>query len=124
MPRLKRRKDFIRVARAGRSKAEPGLVLQAAPHPARDRTPGAAPLPDLRVGFTASRKVGGAVVRNRAKRRLRALADEILPDNARPDRDYVLIARAATPGREFSALRADLLHALAATKNLIDTARP
>jgi ribonuclease P protein component len=68
------------------------------------------------VGFTASKKVGGAVARNRAKRRLRALAAEILPVEGRPGRDYVLIARPATVTRAFDDLRADLREALARTR--------
>jgi ribonuclease P protein component len=62
----------------------------------------------MRVGFTASRKVGNAVARNRAKRRLRAAAAAILPKVGRPGTDYVLIARAATASRPFAALVSDL----------------
>lgn len=65
----------------------------------------------MRVGFTASRKVGNAVVRNRAKRRLRAAA-RILAVEGRPGTDYVLIARGATAERPFSALLEDLEAAL------------
>ena len=109
LPRLKRRVDFLRVARAGHSWRESGLVLQAAPRPAEnDRTAG-----QPRVGFTASRRVGGAVARNRAKRRLRALADQILAAQGRPDKDYVLIARTGTLTRSYDALRSDLMRALA-----------
>ena len=107
LPRLKRRGDFVRLARAGKSAAAPGLVLQCAPRPA------AAPPGPPRVGFTASRKVGGAVARNRARRRLRALADAALPAQAAADMDYVLIARRATPHRPFAALEADIARALA-----------
>jgi len=66
------------------------------------------------MGFTASRKVGGAVERNRAKRRLRAAAAAILPLSAREGHDYVLIARAATISRPFAELGRDLTTALAA----------
>jgi ribonuclease P protein component len=100
---LKRRGDFLRVA-AGRRVAAPGLVLQAAPQPPTAY--------DVRVGFTASRKVGNAVTRNRAKRRLRAAAAEILPSRGRAGTDYVLIARAGTSERRFAALVADLEGAL------------
>jgi ribonuclease P protein component len=64
------------------------------------------------VGFTASRKVGNSVARNRAKRRMRAAAASVLPFHGRPGTDYVLIARASTPDRPFSALVADLESAL------------
>ena len=85
----------------------PGLVLQAAPRPGPPLA-GAA----VRVGFTASRKVGNAVIRNRAKRRLRAAAAEVLAARGRADTDYVLIARADTAGRPYAALIADLEAAL------------
>ncbi len=117
VPRLKRRADFLYVARRGRKWATPGMVLQAAP--AVDRVRDAA-----RVGFTATRKIGPAVVRNRARRRLRALADEILPRYARVDLDYVMIARAATVSRPRAALAADFLAALAKVGGLAAMARP
>ncbi len=104
---LKVRADFLRVA-AGRHKAvTPGLILQAAPRALASKSG-----PVVHVGFTASRKVGNAVIRNRAKRRLRAAARQILPEWGRPGTDYVLIARGATPGRPYAALLADLAAAL------------
>jgi ribonuclease P protein component len=66
----------------------------------------------VRVGFTASRKVGNAVVRNRAKRRLRAAAAEILARDGRLGTDYVLIARAGTGERRYGDLLGDLASAL------------
>jgi ribonuclease P protein component len=66
----------------------------------------------MRVGFTASRKVGNAVTRNRAKRRLRAAAARILADEGRPGMDYVLIARSTTAARPFATLLGDLSTAL------------
>jgi len=74
--------------------------------------PGAGTAGKVRIGFTASRKVGNAVVRNRAKRRLRAAAAEILPRDGRPGTDYVLIARAGTGERTYAELLADLAGAL------------
>jgi len=66
----------------------------------------------IRYGLTASGKVGIAVIRNRARRRLRALAVEVLPPHAAPGHDYVLIARGTTITRDFSDLRGDLTTAL------------
>jgi ribonuclease P protein component len=82
------------------------LILQAAARP-----PGLEGRA-VRVGFTASRKVGNAVVRNRAKRRLRAAAARILSHEGRPGTDYVLIARGTTAERPFAALLVDLDTAL------------
>jgi len=87
----------------------PGVVLQCAQQPliAPDAHETMA-----RVGFTASRRVGGAVARNRAKRRLRAAAEMVLPRRAKADRDYVLIARTVTLKRRFEDLVRDLDRAL------------
>ena len=90
----------------------PGFVLQVAPAPA-DLT-----LPAIRVGFTVSRKVGNAVVRNRVRRRLREAARMVIPGQARPDLDYVLVGRQAAIARDFAALRHELLEALKRLKAL------
>ncbi len=113
--RLRQRNEYLRVAGANRKSARPGLVLQAARSPAPDET---AARPNraetrLRVGITVSRKVGNAVARNRARRRLRAVARETLPGQAMPGHDYVLIGRKATLSRPYDALRGDLEGALA-----------
>jgi ribonuclease P protein component len=107
--RLKRRHQFLRIARGGKKCAMPGLVLQAQEQPPLD--PGAA-ADNIRVGFTVSRKVGNSVIRNRARRRLRAAAEIVLKDHAADGHDYVIIGRAATPGRKFDALVSDLEGAL------------
>ena len=106
MPTLKRREEFLRVA-AGRKKwAAPGLVLQVLRRrvgEAKTDTESAA-----RVGFTVSRKVGGAVERNRVRRRLRAAAEQVFAVHAQPGTDYVVIGRRQSLGRSFPALVSDL----------------
>jgi ribonuclease P protein component len=109
LPRLKRRAEFLRIAGTGRKSVTPGLILQVAPRAVAET---ATRLPALRVGFTASRKVGIAVERNRARRRLRAAVEQVMPLHAAPQHDYVLVARAATPRRSFAALKGDLEAAL------------
>ena len=105
--RLKIRADFLRVAASGRRAVRPGLMLQAAASPSRIDEAAA-----VRVGFTASRKVGNAVIRNRAKRRLRAAAAETLARYGQCGTDYVLIARAGTGERRYIELLGDLASAL------------
>jgi ribonuclease P protein component len=104
--RLKRRSEFLRVAAVRRKWAAPGLILQAA----KAEAPGSAST--TRVGFTCSKKIGNAVERNRAKRRLRAAAAQILPDLARPGFDLVVIGRRETLLRPFGLLLQDLRTAL------------
>ena len=68
--------------------------------------------PTKRVGFTVTKKIGGAVVRNRMKRRLRALARELLPAGGMAGADHVLIGRSGGTERDFALLRQELASAL------------
>ena len=95
----------------------PGFVLQTAPIPA-DLAPAEIDGPAVRVGFTVSRKVGNAVVRNRVRRRLREVARLVIPAQARADLDYVLVGRQAALKRDFAVLRQDLVEALKRLKAL------
>ncbi len=110
LERLKRRSEFLRVAAARCQWVTPGLVLQSA-----ERLGTGAGTSEFRVGYTASRKVGKAVARNRARRRLRAAAAAVMPEHARPGHDYVVIARRGTLTRPFSRLLGDLRTALGRT---------
>ncbi|WP_166646252.1 ribonuclease P protein component [Zavarzinia compransoris] len=114
--RLKTRQEFLAVAGARRKFTTPGLMLQAMARPDSDAAA-------ARVGFTASRKVGNAVTRNRAKRRLRALAAEVIGNRAFGATDYVLVCRQETAVRPYGDLRRDLEQALARLK-LLKGVRP
>lgn len=104
---LKKRADFIN-ARKGRRVSTPAFLMQVLPN-GTDRT---------RVGYTATKKLGGAVIRNRAKRRLRAAARAVLTDIGKSGFDYVLIARSAVIARGFDRLLDDLRIALVDPRNL------
>lgn len=81
------------------------------------------PSPDrLRVGFTATRKIGGAVVRNRCKRRLREAARRLLPLHGQPGHDYVFVARASLVTRPWDRLLDDVKNALISLAAHPDTA--
>ncbi|MEJ1977439.1 MAG: ribonuclease P protein component [Acetobacteraceae bacterium] len=101
--RLKRRAEFLRVASRGRKVAVHGLVLQAMPRP--DENP-------ARIGFTVTKKVGNAVIRNRTRRRLKEAARLLLQQRAVTGTDLVVIGRDSTRSRPFTALMDDLDRAL------------
>ncbi|PHR60700.1 MAG: ribonuclease P protein component [Robiginitomaculum sp.] len=105
--RLKKRSEFLHVAnRNGKSLycAKPTLVVQMRKHPERDN--------DIKCGFTATKRIGNAVIRNRAKRRLRACANAYLPRLGRDGYDYVFIARDTTADAPWESLCVDIEKAL------------
>ncbi|HTC10983.1 MAG TPA: ribonuclease P protein component [Acetobacteraceae bacterium] len=104
--RLKRRAEFLLLAAKGRKAPMPGLVIQALPR--GDAAP-------ARLGFTVTKRVGNAVVRNRVRRRLKEAARLELAEHPVAGFDLVLIGREGTVRRDFRALRGDLRRALAKT---------
>ena len=112
--RLTRRPDFLRVAEGRLKFAAKGVVLQARRAPAETGAEG------VRLGFTATRKIGSAVERNRARRRLREAARLVMPEAGSPGWDYVLVARADTLTRPFVQLTEDLRAAALALARAAD----
>ena len=110
--RLKTRPEFLRVAQGRRKWVTPGVIVQVRRRAAAGMERARIPVDLVRVGFTASRKVGGAVERNRARRRLRAACSEVMPFMGKAGYDYVLIARGETLRRPYKALLDDLKTAL------------
>jgi len=102
--RLKRRSDFLRVARRGQKWAAPGFVLQS--HRRKDAE--SRSRDGIRIGFTVTKKVGNAVIRNRTRRRLKAAAVDVMAAHGQDLTDYVLIGRAGTLKRPYALLVADL----------------
>lgn len=100
---LKKRKDFLRVA-ANSYIATHNMVLQAA-HSLLDTD-------DFFVGYTATKKIGNAVCRNKCKRRLRAIVQNVLTQYALPHTDYVFVARSTTATCDYTELKRDTIYAL------------
>ena len=119
LERLKKRWQFLAAAK-GRAVARGAVLVQARP---RDEGEPLA-LQSIGVGFTATRKLGGAVVRNRAKRRLREAARQLLPLHGAPGHDYVLVARSGATTRPWARLLDDVETALISLAAGGDDPRP
>lgn len=103
---LTRRTDFL-AANRGLRVSRPGFVLLARPNEGAG----------LRFGITVTKRIGNAVVRNRMKRRFRALLRDVLPVHGLADTDHVLIGREGGIERDFAALQSELLAALGRVKD-------
>jgi len=107
---LTRRADFL-AANKGLRVARPGFVLLTRPNGGPDQ-----PGKGLRFGITVTKRIGNAVVRNRMKRRFRALLRDVLPAQGLADTDHVMIGREGGIERDFALLRSELLAALERAK--------
>ncbi len=105
--KIKSRKDFIKIQKNGSKVISAGVVLQYLKN-SNQANPS-------RFGFTASKKVGGAVQRNKAKRRMRSLVFDVIENFKTKGWDYVIIARKETVHRKYQKLKNDLIWAI---KNL------
>lgn len=101
---FKKRKDFLRVAQ-GFYVATHNMVLQAARSLSETDN-------NIMVGYTATKKIGNAVIRNKSKRRLRAVVREVLARYAISGVDYILIARNSTAKCDFKELKQDTIYAI------------
>jgi ribonuclease P protein component len=115
--RLKKRPDFLRAAKTPARALSRGAVFMQMRIRHDDD-------PLIRVGFTATKKIGGSVQRNRAKRRLREAARLLLPLHGRPSCDYVFIARGGTGQRAWGRLLDDVKTALISLAAEHDRAGP
>lgn len=123
--RLKKRAEFLHV-RKGKYKAQGAIVVQARKSPVNDGMSGKVfhGAQTIRVGFTATKKIGNAVTRNRAKRRLREVARAVLPRCGMAGYDYVFIARGTTALRPYEKLMQDAEKAVLSLSSNPDSHAP
>ncbi len=104
LERIKTRKEYLAIAASGRRWVTPAFVMQTKEADDKDKPP--------HVGFTVTKKVGNAVIRNRVRRRLKEAAREIIPLKASRGREYVLIGRHACLDIAYERIKSDLKWAL------------
>lgn len=115
---LKKREDFVRVAKSGIKSVQKGLIIQAAPFPSNFTNNNSQI--NFRLGFTATKKIGNAVKRNRTKRRLRELARIIMCKNFYENFDFVVIGRYNTADLPFDVLLKNFDKALNEIKQSVE----
>lgn len=108
---IKKRTDFLRVAK-GVKVVTTSVVLQAALSLCEYKT-------SPKFGYTATKKIGKAHIRNKAKRRIRAVISQVLADTSKPNVEYVIIARHNTPTYNFEDLKDDITHAIKKANKLL-----
>ena len=114
IPTLKKRADFLAL-KSSKSVGTPGFRLVYGASLSHEKAPGtlrSPRAPEIRVGYTVTKKLGNAVIRNRIKRRLRALVNRTFVSHVVSPGDFILIARAGAQTRKFSAMQTDLEKAL------------
>lgn len=105
VPTLKKRSDFLRL-RAGKRYSTKSLVLQAKASDSNSKTGFS------RVGYTVTKKIGNAVIRNRIRRRLKEVVSQTFPKKSLPNHDYVIIGKHGALTRNFASILKDLEQAL------------
>ncbi|HEU5048000.1 MAG TPA: ribonuclease P protein component [Rickettsiales bacterium] len=105
---LKKRADFLLAAGSGFKFVKPSIIVQSRPRKEENAPDDA----HVRIGFTATKKLGNAIIRNRAKRRMRAAAAQLIPELGLKSCDYVFIGREEVYKGEFSHILRDMRHAL------------
>jgi ribonuclease P protein component len=100
--RIKKRRDFVKISKSGFYFRSNTVVVQCCSNG----------MPTCRVGFTASKRVGNAVVRNRCKRRMRSAADIVLSKDGVAGMDYVVIAKSSVFNTDWSNLLGDISYAV------------